>query len=812
MNYKKITLDTERKSFESIIAMQGDNKSRYIDATIVNKSIPINLTGCTVKFSAIKPDITDIFNDVSITNPTAGKVKIELTNQTLAVPGVVQATLVILKEDMQLSVLPFFITVIENPYSPNAIESKSEYKALNNALTIVNVYAKELQDASVNLEEKYTTRLNNFDEQLDKNTSNINAKYTELNTKINEVAESGTTDEVIQNKVQELNDKGVLAVSDKNFIALTCNSKIPNIEFSLSSRKLTLYSGTTLITGNLRYQLTSDLIIDLDITKTVNYIFYSFSKNEILIKNKYNSLSTVTTDYKLLCMLSFSANGSLLNCTISGEFNVNENRFRENIIKEINLEDNSASYSKRTKLGEKLHLNLGSPYKLPNIDTVNCKLQFFGITSLYYGKSRKILGSNYSDVYEIDFSEVWNNAGESPHIYYNPFNDEFNIYKSSNTSRLENDVFLCVIHKHGDSKNVVGVTGIFDYTIDGVKPIDKAIDEFSSNINLNNSRSTLNFSDLGWYKAPVCKGYDAVGHAKDNITLNDIYGIYDEMVSNNSNYVTRTLLGKDASNTYDIYSYKFTPPILEGSDIKGKTIPKIIIITNTHGEEKAGTISLMNFMEDVCNRWREDKILEFVRWNIELIIVPIVNPYGFSRSKKTNYNGVDLNRNYDYNWGNQGSADPTNEFYRGTEPFSEVETQYIRDILLNNLDAIAHFDYHMNGNSGESYNDLCWMVLKTFKDKAYEFKSLAKHVIFKHTNESQKSYQIPEDSGFVGYLSTANPSTSTSYAYSQGIPSITIECARKVFGENVVYSSRINQINTEYIGNIIYLTAHYLFD
>lgn len=167
MNHKKMTLDTERKSFESIIAMQGDNKSRYIDATIVNRSIPVDLTGCTVKFSAIKPDITDIFNDAVISDAKGGKVKIELTNQTLAVPGVIQATLVILKEDMQLSVLPFFITVIENPYNPNAIESKSEYKALNNALTTAEGYAKELQDASVNLEEKYTTRLNNFDEQLD---------------------------------------------------------------------------------------------------------------------------------------------------------------------------------------------------------------------------------------------------------------------------------------------------------------------------------------------------------------------------------------------------------------------------------------------------------------------------------------------------------------------------------------------------------------------------------------------------------------------------------------------------------------------
>lgn len=173
MNHKKITLDTERKSFESIIAMQGDNKSRYIDATIVNRSIPVDLTGCAVKFSAIKPDITDIFNDAVIIDAKGGKVQIELTNQTLAKEGVIQATLVILKEDMQLSVLPFFITVIENPYNPNAIESKPEYQALNNALIVADGYAKELQDASVNLEEKYTTRLNNFGSQLDKNKNDI---------------------------------------------------------------------------------------------------------------------------------------------------------------------------------------------------------------------------------------------------------------------------------------------------------------------------------------------------------------------------------------------------------------------------------------------------------------------------------------------------------------------------------------------------------------------------------------------------------------------------------------------------------------
>lgn len=207
MNHKKITLDTERKSFESIIAMQGDNKSRYIDATIVNRSIPVDLTGCAVKFSAIKPDITDIFNDAVIIDAKGGKVQIELTNQTLAKAGVIQATLVILKEDMQLSVLPFFITVIENPYNPNAIESKAEYQALNNALIVADGYAKELQDASVNLEEKYTARLNNFGSQLDTtmNKADTNFKLNQ-HKGIAKSFESGIWYKVAKLNTTSLND------------------------------------------------------------------------------------------------------------------------------------------------------------------------------------------------------------------------------------------------------------------------------------------------------------------------------------------------------------------------------------------------------------------------------------------------------------------------------------------------------------------------------------------------------------------------------------------------------------------------------
>lgn len=58
--------------------------------------------------------------------------------------------------------------------------------------------------------------------------------------------------------------------------------------------------------------------------------------------------------------------------------------------------------------------------------------------------------------------------------------------------------------------------------------------------------------------------------------------------------------------------------------------------------------------------------------------------------------GVDLNRNYGYNW-NKGigtSSKGCSEMYSGTGPFSEPETQVMRDFLLskkNELKFVSNF-------------------------------------------------------------------------------------------------------------------------
>ena len=73
--------------------------------------------------------------------------------------------------------------------------------------------------------------------------------------------------------------------------------------------------------------------------------------------------------------------------------------------------------------------------------------------------------------------------------------------------------------------------------------------------------------------------------------------------------------------------------------------------------------------------------------------------------------GVDLNRNYAMDWGNGNRADyghgeedlcsdPCGDCYRGKEPFSEKETQAMRDFINTNKDQIKFVvNIHSNGNS-----------------------------------------------------------------------------------------------------------------
>ena len=93
------------------------------------------------------------------------------------------------------------------------------------------------------------------------------------------------------------------------------------------------------------------------------------------------------------------------------------------------------------------------------------------------------------------------------------------------------------------------------------------------------------------------------------------------------------------------------------------------------------------------------RILDAARF----FIVPVVNPDGYHytwtvdrnwRKNRRGGYGVDLSRNYSVGWGGADSSDDTaSPNYRGTDPFSEPETQALRT-LFEREPIAAHVDFH----------------------------------------------------------------------------------------------------------------------
>lgn len=178
-----------------------------------------------------------------------------------------------------------------------------------------------------------------------------------------------------------------------------------------------------------------------------------------------------------------------------------------------------------------------------------------------------------------------------------------------------------------------------------------------------------------------------------NTTYATFIAAWKTLITGHSGYVTETTLGQ-ASDEQNIYLYDFKPAKLSNQKT---AIPKIIIVAGQHGFEKSNIYGLYCFVDNLLNRWRQHSVLEYLRNHVELMIIPVLNTYGFDHLTYKNGNGVNLNRNYDSHW--QLNADPTSEQYGGAAPFDQPETQIVRTLLQGNTDASLVIDFHTNGSS-----------------------------------------------------------------------------------------------------------------
>jgi murein tripeptide amidase MpaA len=94
--------------------------------------------------------------------------------------------------------------------------------------------------------------------------------------------------------------------------------------------------------------------------------------------------------------------------------------------------------------------------------------------------------------------------------------------------------------------------------------------------------------------------------------------------------------------------------------------PAVLFEGNIHGDEKIAWAISFSLVKYLVENYPLDTVVQYLVDNREIWIAPLVNPDGYVAGVRYNGNGVDLNRNWGWMWGNESSC--------GSDFFSENES------------------------------------------------------------------------------------------------------------------------------------------
>lgn len=247
-----------------------------------------------------------------------------------------------------------------------------------------------------------------------------------------------------------------------------------------------------------------------------------------------------------------------------------------------------------------------------------------------------------------------------------------------------------------------------------------------------------------------------------------VYDLYDGLMASNPNYITKSLLGEDDFGN-SIYSYSFEPKEPSNSSLSDNT-PKILLFSGVHGQEKAGIVCLYNTLREICENWKINTKLETLRWNAHFVVVPIAVPTSFDDNTRGNRNGVDIARNFPFNW----TYNPNTEdvYYAGEQPADQKETQLLDALMQQHKDAIYFGTAHNFGGGPSNQGRFMWIsAYSMFNVK------MGKALITRITRSWKNRGFMPDDDiTMVGMVARAQPGgTEAGQATSYGIQACTVE-------------------------------------
>ncbi|HPE99216.1 MAG TPA: M14 family zinc carboxypeptidase [Bacteroidales bacterium] len=235
-------------------------------------------------------------------------------------------------------------------------------------------------------------------------------------------------------------------------------------------------------------------------------------------------------------------------------------------------------------------------------------------------------------------------------------------------------------------------------------------------IKQNQSMNPRNMRNTGCFEIPdyAVPAHFNHGSMGGFLTLAELYAELDEMRAVFPNLISARQI-VDTIHTIggrQLYYVK----ISDNPDVD-ETEPEVMFLALNHAREPMAMQQEIFFMWYLMENYATNPEIQYLLQNTEIYFIPCVNPDGYEYNRTTNPSGggmwrknrrnngdgsygVDLNRNYGYQWGfdDIGSSPfGTDETYRGDSAFSEAETQAVRNFTLaHDIQLIQ--DYHTYSN------------------------------------------------------------------------------------------------------------------
>lgn len=219
--------------------------------------------------------------------------------------------------------------------------------------------------------------------------------------------------------------------------------------------------------------------------------------------------------------------------------------------------------------------------------------------------------------------------------------------------------------------------------------------------------------DLG-----VTLGID--GATADNVTSERIFDLYDALMAQYPDKVQKKEVHND-DGSFTNYEYVISTgdynEVVGSFNAKDDNVkkPKYLVLSGIHGYEKTAVVSTYRLFRDIVAGYN---IPAHFKENCVVHFLPVGNPYSLDNNIRFNANGVDINRNFDWNWG-VNVADGKNP---GTAPASEQETQAVANWLNANKDAELLLDCH---NMSPAKNEIVTIVGLADSEEHNKWKKIA---------------------------------------------------------------------------------------